>query len=176
MILDLRRHPWLGLLVVALLTFFDPGKWAVWHYRATIVNDGTNTGNHLYNFVPGAGNILILLGGHFLNGDIAGRQGLVTLVDSDGVELRRILFSVSVGAGKRREFPTSEVSADDGNSAAEAPVVASGTEELRVQIQSLAINQNTEVAIQFLVSGGAPTVGLTSPTGAVETETENRIV
>lgn len=154
---------------------FDPEKWAVWDYRATIVNDGTNTGNHDYVFVPGAGNICILIGGSVLNGDTNSRTAQVALRNADSATIRGILPGTAVAAGNTRQFPTSQGSGDGGPASVPPEVVATGTEEFLVQVQALAINENTVVALQFLVFGGPPTVTLTSPTDAVETETENRI-
>ena len=172
----LRLPRWLALLVIFLLGYFDPGKWAVWTYRATIVNDGVNTGQHLYVFTPGAGNICILIGGKVLNGDATGRAGNVRLRNVDGDRVRDVLRNQTIGAGKERDFPTSELAGDDNSASVPPDVVVAGTEDLAVEVSSLAINEDTSVSIQMLVSGGPPAVVLTSPTGATETETENRIV
>ncbi len=154
---------------------FDPEKWAVWDYRATIVNDGVNSGNHTYLFTAGAGNICILLGGRVLNGDAAGRTVVVHLRNADLARIREILVLATVAAGKVRNFPTTEDTSDGGSASSPPPVVVAGTENLFVQVASLAVNENTEVDVQFLVSSGPLVVDLTSPTDAVETETENRI-
>ncbi len=154
----------------------DLEKWAVWHFRATIVNDGVNSGNHDYVFTAGAGNVMVLLGGQILNGDAAGRVATVQLRDTDNAVIRRLIPAVTIAAAGRREFPTSEASADNASASDGSPLVVSGTEDLLASLASLAVNENSEVAVQFLISGGIPTVVLTSPTGAVETETENRVV
>ncbi len=155
---------------------FDPETWAVWDYRATIVNDGASAGGHSYTITPGAGNTAILLGGQFLNGDSVGRTCSVTLRDTDDNPIRRILPDVTVAAGARREFPTSQGTADSGASSDGNPTLIAGTENLFVVVNSLAINQDSELSVQFLVSGGPLTVSLISPGTAVETVTENRIV
>ncbi len=155
---------------------FDPTKWAVWEYRATIVNDGVNSGNHDYRITPGAGNLCILLGGQVQNGDTVGRVVTVQLLDTDNAIIRRLIPAVSVGAGSRREFPTSEVSADDAPASDGSPVVVAGVEDLLVSIASLAVNENTELSIQMLISGPVPTVVLASPTDAVETVTTDVVV
>ncbi len=155
---------------------FDPEKWAVWEYRATIVNDGVNSGNHDYRIIPGAGNMAILLGGQLLNGDTTGRTATVQLLDTDNAIIRRLISARPVGAGSRREFPKSEVTADDREASDGSPMVVAGVEDLLVSIASLAINENTELSIQMLVSGGVPSVVLISPTDAVETVTTDVVV
>lgn len=167
---------WLGLLVVWLLAFFDPGTWAVWHFRATIVNNGVNSGNHEYNITPGAGNICILIGGEVLQGDSSSTRAVDILLRNDDDDRIRLVLSAIIGTSTRRDFPTSESSADANFASVGAPFIISGTEDLNVLLSSLAINQDSELSLQMLVFGGPPTVVLTSPTDAVETETENRIV
>ncbi len=155
---------------------FDPDKWAVWHFRATIVNDAGASGSHEYLFTPGAGNVLILLGGSLLNGDTSTRVGLARLRNTDADIIRQVLENSSVVAGATRDFPTSQSTGDNLSASDGSPVVVAGTEDFLVGIVSVAVSENTEVSIQFLVSGGPPTVTFTSPASAVETETENRIV
>ncbi len=155
---------------------FDLEKWAVWHFRATIVNDGSSAGGHSYTVTAGAGNVAVLMGGQFLNGDTVGRTCSVHMRDTDDYEIRALLPSTTVAAGARREFPTAEATGDDGSSSDGGPVILAGTEDLFVVINSLAINQNSELSLQFLVSAGLPSVALVSPGTAVETITENRIV
>lgn len=155
---------------------FDPGEWAVWHYRATITNDGANSGNHVYNFSPGGGNMMILLGANLHNGDLSARNAQALLRDNDNNPIRRPLFLGSVAAGAERQIPTSELSSDDGSASDPPGEVIAGWEDLNVSVDSLAVNENTDLAIQFLISAAPPTVTLTSPTGATESETENRVV
>ncbi len=155
---------------------FDPEKWAIWHYRATILNDGSNSGNHDYLFTPGAGNICILFGGMLLNSDTAGRNGQVILRNTDGDPIRNVMADSSIGAGNDRQFPTSQLSQNELSASIPPEVVVAGTESLFVRLTSVAVSENSELSLQFLISGGTPTVVLTSPTGATETETENRVV
>ncbi len=155
---------------------FDPDTWATWHHRATIVNDAGTSGSHSYLFTPGAGNILILLGGSLLNGDTSSRTALVRLRNTDGDIIRQVLENSTTVAGATRDFPTSQATGDNLSASDGSPVVAAGTEDVIVSILSVAVSENTELSIQFLVLGGPPTVTLTSPANAVETETENRIV
>lgn len=155
---------------------FDPEKWAVWHYRATIVNDGANSGSHTYDISPGAGNVGILLGGQFLNGDAAGRTCQVFARDTDDNRFRSLLPNTTVAAGARREFPTSEATGDNNPATGGSPVMIAGTESVFVSVLAVAVSQDSEMSVQFLVSAGPPSVTLTSPTGATETVTEDRIV
>lgn len=176
MIVDLRRYPRVALLLIWILGYFDPDKWAVWSYAATIVGDGTNAGNHSYEFTPGEGNVCILIAGSVLQGDPTSRNVQVLARNGDDTTFRRILSSASVAQDKRRQFPTSEATSDDGSSSDGQPIILSGVEDLLVNIASLANSENTAIEIQMLVSGGPPTVVITSPGVATETETENRIV
>lgn len=174
--LVLRLPRWIALLVVFILNFFDPDKWAIWEYRATVLNDGVNTGNHDYAFTAGRGNICVLLGGEVLNGDATARNILIILRTVGNNTLRSLMMSTSVAAGSKRSFPTSESSSDDGFASVPPDIVIAGDEKLFVRVSSLAINENTEIDVQMLISGTPPTVVITSPTGATETETENRVV
>lgn len=172
----LRLPRWLALLLVFLLGYFDPEKWAVWDYRATILNDGVNSGNHAYVFTAGAGNICILVGGKVLNGDPASRAGNVRLRNGDDDRIRDVLRNQTIAGDKERDFPTSELAGDDNSASVPPEVIISGVEDLIVNVSSIAVSEDSAVSLQMLVSGGPPTVVLTSPTGATETETENRIV
>lgn len=155
---------------------FDPEKWAVWHYTANIVNDGTNAGTHSYTISITVGSCAVLLGGEILNGDTVARNLSALLRDNDGVTIRRVLPATSTAGGSTRQIPTSELSADDGPSDAGSPVVLAGGETFLVQAASVAVNDDSRLAIQFLISGDKPTVVLSSPTGATETVTEDRVV
>lgn len=176
--MNIRLPRWLGLLLVLVLAFFDPERWATWTYRNTITNDGVNSGDHITVIVPGAGNVCILIGGNFLNGDVAGRNALLSHHNVDGNAIRHLLGRPleAIAAGAARNFPTSEASADGGPASSPPTIIISGTETLNFNLASLAVNQNSDFAVSMLVSGGPPTVTLTSPTDAVEVETENRIV
>ncbi len=155
---------------------FDPTTWAVWDYRATIVNDGVNSGDHQYVFTPGPGNICILLHGRILNGDAAGRTCSAVVRNADDDDIRNVLTAQSVAAAAFRGFPTSEATGDNNTSSDGAPVVISGIEDLRVNVATVAVSENTELTLQMLVLARPPTPTLTSPTDATETETENRVV
>ena len=178
MIVDLRRHPWLSLLVLALLAFFDPHTWGMWTFRVTFLNDGSTSGTHQVDIQPGDGNICVLLGGSFDNGDGSARNSNLNKNNADGNAVRHLLggTAVSVGAGAVRNFPTSEATADENAASSPPPIVFAGTEKLVWQLLSVAVNENSIFAVEMLVSGGPPTVTLTSPNGATETETENRII
>lgn len=167
---------WAALLVVWVMGFFDPGKWGVWDYAATIVNDGVNSGSQVYEFTPGAGNVCILIIGSLLNGDTGSRNGQALVRNGDDTAVRRVFANTTMAGGVRRQFPTSELSSDDNHASDGTPVIVSGVEDLEIALASVAVSENSAVEVQMLVSGGPPTVVLTSPTGATETETENRIV
>lgn len=155
---------------------FDPSQWAVWDYRATITNDGATSGNHTYSISPGKGNMAVLLGGEVLNGEASSARNIaILLANADSAVIRRVLVSTSVAAGTVRQFPTSEATADDGSSSTPPDVVIAGTELLDITISSIGVNENTALAIQFLISGSKPVVTLTSPANATEAVTEDTV-
>ena len=173
----LRLPRWIGLLVVWLLAFFDPEKWSVWEYRATIVNDGSNSGTHTYVLTAPDGGVLILLGGRVFNGDTSTRTILAQTRNRDNDVIRDPIESVAAPGGTRLNFPTAELmGTGDGNASDGTHYVIAGGEDFLVQVASVAVSQDTNLSMQFLVSGGPAAVVLTSPTGATETETTNVIV
>ncbi len=156
---------------------FDPAQWAVWQYRATITNDGINSGDHDYVISPGVPNIMVLLGGEVLNGDTSGRAISILQRNVDDSNIRAILPSTTVAAAADRQFPTSESSADNGIASVPPDIVLVGSQNIIVRVASVAVSENTALSVHFLIWGGAtPTVTLVSPTDASEVETENRIV
>ena len=98
----------------------------------------------------------------------------IEIRNNDNNIIRSILPATSVAGGAVREFPTKELSSDDGIASAEFIVVA-GVEDFHVLLASVNVNDDSLVSLYGLVSGGPPTVTLTSPTGATETETANEI-
>ena len=154
---------------------FDPEVWATFNYRATILNDGANSGNHDYLFEPGEGGIMGEITGQILNGDAAGRTITIQTRDADD-NISRQWLGNTVGSNTRRQFPTSQTSGDNGLSSSPPAPWAAGSMDFFIRIASVAVSENTEVSLACLVLELPPTVTLTSPTGATETETENRIV
>jgi hypothetical protein len=152
---------------------FDHKKWAVWEYRAAIVNNGTNSGSHSYVISVKGGVMAVLLGGTILNGDTSGRNVTIHLRNTDNNPVRILLPGTSVAANGRREFPTTQTSADNSVASIPPDIIIAGTMDMLFQIASLAINENSELSVYFMINGKPPTVALTSPTDAVETETTN---
>ncbi len=154
---------------------YDPGLWAVWGYRVTIVNDGSNSGSHIYSVRPTQGSVAILLGGELLNGDTSTRTASAFLLSPGASAIRRALFAQSVVAGAIRQFPTTELTGDNGDGSASSPFVVASGQRFDVTIAAVAVSQNTACILQFLIHGTPPTVILTSPTDAVEVVVEDRV-
>lgn len=147
--------------------------WAIWAYHADIVNDGTNSGNHVYAIVAGPGNELEVIGVALLNGDATDRQGTLEFEDEEPDRLGRA-FSRTHSAGTIVGFPYAE---DDFGSglAAGPPYSIAGVMALRWTLASVAVSQDSALGIWGRIREGLPTVTLTSPTDAVETVNKNQV-
>ncbi len=139
---------------------------ATWVYHADIVNDGSNSGNHVYTVVPGVGNELEVLFGSVLNGDTASRtvQFSWNTAISGGEVLE--FYGLSLGAGLRMALFPSDGQADQ-------PImgrhILSGGMSLSISVSAVAVNQDSALGFVGRLRGSIPMVTLTSPTDAVET-------
>jgi hypothetical protein len=149
---------------------------ATWVYRANIVNDGVNAGNHVYLVSPGAGNEMEILYGSLLNGDATNRSALARIEDDEGNILAEILLAFTLNAGIRASFPAVDEAAATGMGlAAGSRLILSGAMQARFQISSVAVSEDTAFAIVCRIRGARPTVTLTSPTGATETVDKDQV-
>lgn len=157
----------------------DQGYWdgALWVYHADITNNGSNSGNHTYAVVPGAGNEMEVLYGLILNGDASNRTAGVLIKDGAGGNIiSRILSSFTLNAGISHAYPVAdERSATGAGINAGARIIIGGTIELSATFASIAVSQDTAFAIVCRIRGGLPTVTLTSPTDAVEVVNTNQV-
>lgn len=149
---------------------------ATWVYHATVTNDGTNSGTHEYDVIPGAGNELEILYGLVFNGDTSARTIVARIQDADGGNfLAFIVPSGSIAAAGRISFPVNDPHAANSAANAGARFLLSGTMSLNAQVQSIAVNQDSEFGIACRIRGGLPSVVFTSPTGATETVNTNQV-
>ncbi len=145
----------------------------VWVYHADIVNDNTNSGNHIYSVVPGDGNAMEILYGSLLNGDTSTRTGNVWIQDAAGGNQITRLLNETLGAGALRSFPT--IGIGDAVEAQGGRFFVYGNMALRGEVLAVATDQDSAFALAALVRGALPTVTLTSPTSAVETVNTNAV-
>ncbi|MCJ2531781.1 MAG: hypothetical protein LN413_05700 [Candidatus Thermoplasmatota archaeon] len=145
---------------------------ATWVYHADILNDGANSGNHVYALTLGEGDEMIILYGNALNGDAAGRIATLEIEDDDADRISRF-FSRTLGVGGVGSFPYAEDDFESGL-AAGTRFIFSGPMVLRLTVAAVAVAQDTALGIAARIRGGRPTVTLTSPTGATETVNKNR--
>lgn len=152
---------------------------ALWVYIATITNNGANSGAHVYNMVPGAGNEVELLYGHILNGDTSARVCKVNMTDDEANALAALLddlAGISLTGGVTNSFPMGgDVPAAAGSGAGPTRFMVAGTMALNIQAAAVGTSQDTRVAIVCRIRGGVPTVTLTSPTGATEAVVKNQV-
>lgn len=143
---------------------------ATWCYHATITNDGSNSGNHVYVVVPGVGNEMEILYGEITQGDAAGRVAFVRIDAGAGTSVMgRLIRSATIGAGLIRSYPNGGGgSADDDSIGAGARLIVSGAMRIVAQVAAIAVSENTAFALVARVRNGPGTVTLTSPTDAVE--------
>lgn len=151
---------------------------ALWVYHADIVNDGSNSGNHIYLMTVGAGNELEVLYGSILNGDASNRVAFVRI--DDGAELIAPLLGdlegITLNSGQSHGFPYAPAEASGGAAAgAGARYLMAGAMRLRAQVTAIAVSQDSAFGIACRIRGEIPTVVLTSPTDAVETVNTNRV-
>lgn len=147
---------------------------AVWVYHADIVNDGSNSGNHIYSIVPGGGNEMEILYGQLVNGDTSAR--VATIMIDDGANQITRFLALTLGAGGVHGFPISNVvTAAGAGSGPYVRLIVAGSMRLRANVDAIAVSENTGLAIACRIRGGIPTVTLTSPTDAVETVNMNQV-
>lgn len=153
----------------------EPGSYwdgATWVYRATITNDGSNSGNHIYNISPGEGNEMEFLYGTVLNGDTATRTIHIEIDDGSDDQVM-VNYTISTAAGIRAHvFPT----VANENRPNMTRYILSGPMRLRLSVLALATSENSEIGIACRIRGNVPTVTLTSPTDAVEVVSTNRVM
>lgn len=151
------------------------GYWdgALWAYHADITNDGSNSGNHLYSLVPGAGNELEFLQGTLFNGDAVGRTGLAIIHDAAGGNVLHTLRSVSIAATDFLDLPN--LSSGSNASGMSNRIFVAGTMDLLFQVNAMAVSKESRCGIVCRIRGGLPTVTLTSPADAVEVVNMNQV-
>lgn len=149
--------------------------WATWVYAADVTNDGSNSGTHKYDTTPGAGNVMEILYGQLRNNDTSTRTGFARVQDPSGVlELGRLAASLAITAASHMPFPVTDELVVGGSSLGRW--IVSGTLILSTELLSVATSQDSAFHIACLISGGLPTVTITSPTGATETVNLNQVV
>lgn len=152
--------------------YWDGGTWV---YHADITNDGSNSGNHTYSVVPGAGNELEVLYGRILNGDAAARTSQVLVKDVVGGEILARIVNRSLGAGLDHSFPAVSEAVDSAKLSAGARIIIAGLMELQAVIAAVAVSQDSAFGVVCRIRGGVPTVTLTSPTDAVEVVNRDQV-
>ncbi len=148
---------------------------ALWIYQANITNDGSNSGSHIYDVVPGAGNEFEVLYGRLSNDDTAGRNGSVTIEGEASLPVSTLLRRASIGANTHRNFPVAAAPADLSEASAGTRFIVAGTMTITAILEAVAVSQDSAFAIVCRIRGRLPTVTLTSPTDAVETIDTNQV-
>lgn len=152
---------------------------ATWVLRAIITNDACCSGTHNYAVVPGEGSEMEILYGTTTNADSAGRVASVRILDADGGNVLTSFGELTITAGERFPFPSSdgslsgthtEIAARAGNR-----YTVSGTMALEFNIAAIAVNQDSRFAVVCRIRGSVPTVTLTSPSGATEAVSTNKV-
>ena len=153
----------------------DYWEGATWVYHASITNNGSNSGNHDYVIVPGAGNEFQILTGTIFNGDTSSRSVEGRIRDDGQRTLGYVIErDATVAAADQRAFPSTQ-SLGDGGPAQTSRFIVSGTMEVFLQVRLIAVNQDSQIGLVARIRGGLPTVTLTSPTGATEVVNTNRV-
>lgn len=149
---------------------------ATWTFRATITNDGANSGNHIYDFSPGARSEFEVLYGSIFNGDAAGRGAQVRILNpDDDIVGDMVPNTFTLATGARMPFPATDEIADNAGVSTRRWIIT-GNMAVSVRVNSVAVSQDSAVGITVRIRGAIPTVTLTSPTGATETVTESGVV
>ncbi len=146
---------------------------ATWEYQATVTNNGTNSGSHVYVVSPGTGNEIVILYGELFNGDSAGRTATIE-TRTDGAARLLTLHNGTLGAGGI--FSLLPSNASTAVSRLSQGLLLSGGMDLRVTLASLAINEDSRLGVVARIFGGTPGVTITSPTDAVEVINEDKVI
>ncbi len=153
--------------------YWDGGTW-VTHIK--ILNDGSNSGAHVYEISPGAGAEMEILYGSITNNDAAGRIVDGVVEDASG---GNILALVSEAAKSLGATTLMAIPQHPGGGAVADPslfprFILSGTMNLKVTVAAVAVSKDTQFALVARIRGALPGISLTSPTGATETINTNR--
>lgn len=152
--------------------------WAgsMWNFRATILNNGANSGDHVYSAVLADGDEMEVLYGRIENSDTASRAGLAKIFSSDGDELASF-GEKTLNAGAILYFPNAGGAPGTGGAAlATSKFMVSGAMEFQARVNAVGTSKDTFFAIACRLRGDPPTVTLTSPTGATETISTNEVL
>lgn len=145
----------------------------IWVYRATITNDGANSGTHEYDVVPGAGGGLRFLYAQLYNGDAVGRTGICSIKDADGGNIIGEIRVVSIAATDSLALPNDSAGSNFSSSAIHYD--AAGSMSLFFSVSSLAVSKESRLGVACRIRGPSPTVTLTSPTSATEAVQTNQV-
>ncbi len=140
----------------------------------TVINDESNSGNHTYIFTPGVGNEFQIMWLRIENRDSVARTVFADILDDGGNVSITLVEGVSAAAAASRSWPAAEASSDGNAISGGTPVFVSGTMELRLQVTAVAVSQDSRISVGLRIRGAAPTIAITSPTGANEVTTTDR--
>lgn len=141
---------------------------ALWIYQADITNDGINSGNHIYELIPGDGNELQILYGAIFNGDGVARNAQLDILSGSGGEtIFEMMENPAIAASGYETFPKNST-VTESNAPTGGRVIIAGNMGFKAQLASVATSNDSAFSIGCRIRGGVPSVTLTSPTDAVE--------
>ncbi len=140
----------------------------------SVTNDGSNAGDHTYEFEPGIGHEFQVMWVRVQNRDTVARTVFADILDGAGNVSVTLIEGVSAAAAATRSWPAAEPSSDGNAISGGCSVMVSGTMTLRLQVTAVATSQDSLVSVGLRIRGDAPTITITSPTDAVEVTTTDR--
>jgi len=158
---------------------------ATWIGIFTITNAAGAAGAHFYSIRGVAGSEYRLMYGEMFNGDtVAVAMQMIITDGSDSASaaaaqtdiVAHVTPNNNLAAGVFRSFPTANVSADSGPMGWGWPMV-SGTMRLKCETGSVAVSQDTQLAVALRLWNAAalPTVTLTGGASAVTATVRNQV-
>jgi len=155
------------------LGYFEPQAWALWVYRASIVNGAGGGGTVSWTITPGAGVEMEILGGFLQNLDTSTRTGSITIRDDDDNDIAHAIRALGIGAGSRSSYPSSPAQGSDLPVAAGPPSIVRGAMDIFASIAAVAASQDGLLTMIARIRGGLPTVteaGNSTPTITIDKE------
>ncbi len=149
-------------MAVEVRTWESGGLFVV---QIEILNDGSTSGNHNVEIRPGAGQEFEFLYGRIFNGDVAARTAVATIRNEQAGTMAELQRS-SIGAGDDAPIPSSNNTA---SLVAGVHFDLGGDMGILYVLASVAVSQNSIHCFVLRLRGEAPTITITSPSGATET-------
>ncbi len=143
---------------------------AIFVFEGTVLTDGSNAGTASLTITPGDGNEFEVLYGFIEHTDAASRFVLAAIRDDGARELARLISNSF--ANSIQMFPQDGAG---GTEVGPARLIVAGIMDLRLEVQSMSVNDTATFVAVLRIRGGVPTTTLAGPTGSTDTKNTDKV-